>query len=140
MKNAILSVLTSIKPARLTKTFSLHDGQLIKISGGNMIEGSVKVVEVKDLNELAGVIVSLGPDQALCYGVPKNVKIGEEKRVVPFGMITPGTDAISRTNTDFAWPSNAHGVLMIDYDPAPGGTSLSRQELTSVLDICTRAE
>lgn len=133
MKSAILSVMTSIKPALLTKTFSMQDGRLVKTSGGNMIEGSVKVVEIKDLNELAGLITSLGPDQALCYGAPIDVKIGEERRILPFSMITPGIDAIARTNANFEWPSAASGILMIDYDPAPGETPLSREELTAVI-------
>lgn len=133
MKSAILSVMTSIKPALLTKTFSMQDGRLVKTSGGNMIEGSVKVVEIKDLNELAGLITSLGPDQALCYGAPIDVKIGEERRILPFSMITPGIDAIARTNANFEWPSDASGILMIDYDPAPGETPLSREELTAVI-------
>jgi|GEM_PF-1853080 putative DNA primase/helicase len=133
MQKIPFTLFTSVNPDKLTKTFRLEDGKLVKESGGNMVEGSVKLCQISELTEFSDVITSLGLNQALCYGVPKHAKVGDEKRLLSERMIASDKNAISRTNANFEWPADSNGILMIDYDPAPGKTPMSQEELVKVL-------
>ena len=75
MKSRI-TVITSSKPQRLTKEFSWKDGQLHKEGGGMLIEGQADILEIDGIGGLRTTLESLEPDQALVFGLPRNVSLG----------------------------------------------------------------
>lgn len=127
-----LSVISTIKPKTLTKTYSLADeGELEAQTVGNMSEGSASVKYVANANELAELIGSLNHNQALCFGrteqedtnllsVSKFQEFGE-----PVGYVT-------RTLKNFSFPIDA-GVMVLDYDPKAATTPLTKIEWLSAL-------
>ncbi len=127
-----ISVVTSTNPTRLTKSFALtKDGELEKISGGNLVEGRVETPEVDGLSGLKSLIQGLTTDQALIYGLPKiaparlMTKKMHEKAGRPQGAIT-------RSNECFSW-NKGPGIFMLDHDPYPGGPKYGRDELVQIL-------
>ena len=125
-----LTVFTSKKPARLSKRFTLVGGVPIKESGGNMTQGVAQRLTVNP-EEFARLLPTLKPNQAACYGVSDH----EQAQVFPKETIDKaGSDlpTIARTRDDFHWPEGP-GVLMLDYDPAPDGPPLARDDLIDAL-------
>lgn len=124
-----LTMVQSIKPAILSKSFSLsEDGQLIKQSGGNMIEG-VAWLWQPTVSEFAMGLAALQPNQALVFGVCGH----DTATILPKEVIRKGNHRVSgqvvaRDREHFRWPDGP-GVLMIDYDPEKGKPPLSREEL-----------
>ena len=125
------SVVQSSTPRTLTKRFDLMDGVLEKHGGGILVEGAVEIVEVEDLEEFGKVLQALEPNQALVYGLPETApaklttldlwqKLGCPESILP------------RTADKFSW-NNGSGILMMDYDPEPGGQVLDREHLVSKL-------
>lgn len=111
------SLITSEIPDTLTKRYWLDDGgKLCKKSGGQMVEGTVEVCEVLNLQQFAELLPRLKNNQALCYGLPNAPVGGSRKhiRIVPENQKQPG--AISRTVKDFVYLVNAPGVMFLDHD------------------------
>lgn len=132
MKNAKLSVITAIKPTRLSKGFALDaGGDLLKSPGGNLLEGTIEAREVAGLPDLAAILQGLTPAQALVYGVPINPssKVMTRKAFVDAGNPAGAT---TRTNDAFRWPDGA-GVMMLDYDPQEGCDPLSCDRLVQAI-------
>lgn len=128
MKHAKLSIITASNPKRLSKGFSLGSGgDLLKSPGGQLIQGSVEIRTLENLEDLAGILKSLTPAQALVYGVPINTasKIMTRKAFANAGNPEGAT---TRTNDAFSWPQGP-GVLMLDYDPKAGTEALDRDRL-----------
>lgn len=134
-----LTRFTAITPNRLSKSFALRDGKLIKHPGGNLIDGRADRIET-DLAGLAGLLANLGPQHALGYGVTQF----ESARVTTRDAYdralarceTEDADIVARTREHFAWPAGP-GVLMVDYDPPPVGQALTREQLMAALaDAC----
>lgn len=130
--HATLSIITAIKPARLSKGFTLDaDGDLLKLPGGNLSTGTVEVRTVASLADLATTLKSLTPAQALVYGVPINAAARVMTRKA-FAEAGRPEGATTRTNDAFQWPKGA-GVLMLDYDPASGADPLDRDALVQAV-------
>lgn len=88
MNKATLSIITAIKPTRLSKGFSLGaGGDLLKQAGGHLSQGKVEIRELSTLADLGAILQSLTPAQALVYGAPKNTatKVMTRKAFTDFG-------------------------------------------------------
>lgn len=129
---ASLTIITAIKPVRLSKGFELdRDGKLVKLPGGNLAQGNVEVREIAGLADLAAILTGLTPAQALVFGVP----IDGAARVMTrraFAEAGRPDGATTRTNDRFTWPQGG-GVMMLDYDPSAGGGALDRDELLDTI-------
>lgn len=127
-----LSIITAIKPDRLSKGFTLGaSGDLLKSPGGNLTQGAIEIKQIDGLTDFAAILKSLTPAQALVYGVPIDgaarlmTRKAFEKAGKPAGATT-------RTNDAFTWPEGS-GVMMMDYDPASGGDALDRDALVAAI-------
>lgn len=133
---AALSIITAERPARISKAFRLIDGTLDKQPGGNMTRGRVEVRTIEGLDDLAVILSTLTPAQALTYGTPPDgaarilTREAFEKAGRPEGWS-------SRTNETFGWPEGA-GVLMLDHDPGKGRTALDRERLVATIRDAAR--
>lgn len=132
MKHATLSVITAIKPARLSKGFALGaGGDLLKSPGGNLVQGSVETRTLATLADLAAILQSLTPAQALVYGVPINAAARVMTRKA-FAEADKPEGATTRTNDAFTWGQEA-GVMMLDYDPPAGAEAMDRARLVQAI-------
>jgi hypothetical protein len=131
-RHATLSIITAIKPARLSKGYSLGtNGELLKSPGGNLTQGRVEARTIETLADLAAILQSLTPAQALVYGVPINTATRVMTRKA-FAEAGQPAGATTRTKDAFQWPQEA-GILMLDYDPAAGCDPLDRQALVQAI-------
>ena len=132
MQIATLSIITANKPARLSKGFSFGgNGGLLKSPGGNLVQGEVETHTLETLADLASILQSLTPAQALVYGVSKDAA----SRILTakaFSEAGRPEGATTRTNDAFRWPSGA-GVMMLDYDPRAGTQALDREALVQAI-------
>lgn len=127
---AALSVITSRD--RCTKLFRKdRDGSIERINGGEIAAGEILVRKVAAVGDLAFLIASLTPKQALTYGEPIN---GAKRLMTRKAYAKAGKpkDATPRTNDAFRWP-NGPGVMMLDYDVPAGATPLGRDDLIEVI-------
>lgn len=134
MNTTKLTVLSAIKPARLSKGYSLDgSGNLLKSAGGNLVEGEITIQALETLGDLAKILKSLTPAQALVYGMPINPasKLMTRKAFANAGCPVGAT---TRTNDAFRWPAGP-GVMMLDYDPMTGGEALCRDGLVHAIRI-----
>lgn len=128
-----LSIVTAEKPSQLSKGFKLNpDGELIKTPGGQLATGTIAQIEIRGIVDLAEILRSLTPKQALIYGIPKN----GASRVVTRKMFELSGQPVGvtpRTNEAFVWPPGG-GVMMLDYDPrGDASPALTRDELLNVI-------
>lgn len=107
-----LSLISSRHPARLAKQYRIQKGALVTDKTGQVLDANVETLTLPTLTDLAELLESLQPHQALCYGVPRR-----DGRLVASGMLDRHPDAITRTRDDFRWPA-APGALMLDMDYA----------------------
>lgn len=129
---ARLSVITAIRPARLSKGFTLGaGGDLLKSPGGNLVQGKVETRDPASLADLAAILQSLTPAQALVYGVPINAAARVMTRKA-FAEAGKPAGATTRTNDAFQWPQGP-GVMMLDYDPDAGCDPLDRGALVQAI-------
>lgn len=126
-----ITVIYSTKPKRLTKRIQLKNGELEKTGGGVLVEGSAETVVVDGLDGLKQLLPTLGPDQALVYGLPDidPTKLTTKEQWVKDGQ-PKGT--IPRSKDKFNW-NNGPGVMMFDHDPQPGGFKFDSDGLTVAL-------
>lgn len=69
---AQLTIITSDKPATLSKTVQRGaDGTVVRSGGGILIDGQAQVQRVGCLRDLQRVLEGLGPSQALTFGIPR---------------------------------------------------------------------
>lgn len=129
--SATCTIINAIKPSTLTKRYQLIDGELEKTTAANLYEGELVVVGIENGQELAKLIGSLEPNQALCYGVPKNdatrvvTKAEYERQGQPAHLIPRAKDA-------FDWPTGG-GVMLLDHDTGNGREPLTREQLFAIL-------
>lgn len=130
--HATLSIITAIKPARLSKGYSLGaNGDLLKASGGILGQGKVETRDLSTLAELSVILQSLTPAQALVYGVP--IKAADRLMTrKAFADAGRPHGATTRTKDAFQWPQRS-GVMMIDYDPPAGDDPLDRDGLVQAI-------
>lgn len=131
ISSAKLTVINSTNPERLTKHYSLQQGQLHRAPGGKMYTGRAQVVDVSGLQGLADLLSTLQPNQALCYGTPERAEVDLVSRDAWLKMGKPDSP-IARIKQMFFWPSS-HAVMMFDYDPRGAGKPLSKDELLQAL-------
>lgn len=130
--SATLTIVTAQKPSRLSKAFRINPATgFEKLPGGNLLEGLIETRRVHSLAELASVIKSLTPAQALTYGItePGKVRVMTKDAYAAAGK---PQDAVARTRDCFAWPCGA-GVMMNDYDPQEGHDPLNRAALVDAI-------
>ncbi|MBB1492966.1 hypothetical protein H5395_15875 [Paracoccus sp. MC1854] len=129
---ASVSILTSVRPARISKAFYLNpDGDLVKEPGGNMTRGTQETRLVNNLDDLAEIPLALTPAQALTYGIPRNGARDVYDRAT-FDRLGDATGATARTKEMYCWPSGG-GVLMLDYDPQNDEQTLDRDQLVAAI-------
>ena len=95
------SIITALKPAVISKSFTLEDGKLRKNGGGALIEG-VATKKEESLYEFVNTLKSLESNNALCFGQPKTT--GEQARIVLKDRVAETTDrlpVIARTEARF---------------------------------------
>ena len=130
--NACLTQFTASIPSRLTKLWRLDEnGQPEKISGGQMVEGHAKVVEVANVDEFAALLLTLTSSQALAYGIPP---VAEGPVMTRQNWLAAGkpASAVCRTKECMQW-ADGHGVFLMDYDPEVPNKVLTRDELINVI-------
>nr|WP_180203843.1 hypothetical protein [Pseudomonas sp. SbOxS1]NYU03605.1 hypothetical protein [Pseudomonas sp. SbOxS1] len=129
---------TAHNPTRLSKRFLLADNdELIKESGGVLIEGEAERLCLTGIAEFAQLLTDLTPNRALSYGINDH----DFARVVTKGKVEAAAKdsplpVIARDRKHMRWPEGA-GILLGDYDPADDGDSLSPDALLSLLySVC----
>lgn len=127
---AHLTVVTSQRPTILSKLIRRDaHGDLLKSGGGVLVEGEGRIRQAADLARFAEVLLELGPDQALTYGVPRRGDGPILSRAVHARLGHP-TRATTRTRDQFIWPDGP-GILMLDYDP--NDVVLGCEDLVAIL-------
>ncbi|WP_433740046.1 AAA family ATPase [Pseudomonas putida] len=123
-----VSVLTSSNPARLTKQWELINGEPVKISAGEMLEGMAAHMPVASPADFVRLLPALKENQALVFGLPPEVscKVTTQQKLAD----SPGE--IARTKEYFKW-NEGSGWMMLDYDPQEGKPPLTREGLLSAL-------
>jgi|GEM_PF-6170734 len=122
---ANLTIIAAIKPKHLSKGYFLGgNGDLVKSSGGNLVQGEVETRIIGTLADLSPILQSLTPAQALVFGVPIKAALRVMTRKA-FADADRPAGATTRINDAFAWPQGP-GVLMMDYDPPTGADPLDR--------------
>ena len=126
-----ITLVTAIRPRRLSKAFQLEDGVLVKKNGGVLVEGTIEGATVANLRDLSVILTRLTPAQALVHGV-SNLPATRLMTRKSFAEAGAPAGATARTNDTFGWATGL-GVLMIDYDPSAAGTALTRDALVAAL-------
>ena len=125
-----LTIITARRPSRLSKRFRLGpNGELLRETGGALVAGTARRVEVADLTEFAAGLASLTPAQALTYGVSAHAVANlVPKADLAREDLHSDLPLIARTREHFRWPEGP-GILMLDHDPDPAGDSWTPQRL-----------
>lgn len=113
-----LTVITSIQPARLTKTIGLNaKGGMRKETSATLSRGQAQRVDVADLVALRSLLESLTSAQAVTWGVTKdnNVEVCTQADTE-----AQQVGAIARTRDNFKF-RDTPGVMMLDHDGLPDG-------------------
>ena len=132
--NIFLTKITSIRPKRLSKGFRLRDGTLEKLPGGAMSEGTAETISLAGVTDLADLVTSLKPAQALLYGITEYDKVRVlSKKALETYTPNGGPPVITRTRDNFTWPKE--GFFMIDGD-FPNGTMDSNEYLNVLYGQC----
>lgn len=128
-----LSIVTSQNPTRLSKGFLLsEEGKLQKLSGGQLIDGTIETKKVENVKALANLLIALKPNQALCYGISAhpNARIVPKKDVVDID--DGGLPVIARTRDNLSYPPGP-AVMILDHDFAENRTKLDILSLLKLL-------
>ena len=114
----VFTVVTSIKPARLTKRIGLNaHGGMRKETSAMLSRGHAQCVAVADLNELKSYLDTLTSAQAVTWGVTKNDAV---EVCTQADTKAQQAGAIARTRENFKFRA-APGVMMLDHDGLPDG-------------------
>ncbi len=142
----VFSEVKVTTPSSIAKEFLLDaEGKLQKKSGGQLVDGSIKKIELNGVQELADHINGLGLNQCLIYGVPKGAdegrlcseqnkpkilsarrftRRGQEKKKKP--------KVITRKRENFEYPEGV-SVFMLDIDCLKGVDELSIEDIREKL-------
>lgn len=133
MTDIMLTRITSLKPNRLAKQYSLADDGTLNPAepAGQLVQGRAERMTVQDASGFAQLLTQLDHNQALIYGItaPEQTGIMSKKAFEEQGK-PAGT--LTRTKENFAWPAGA-GVMMLDYDPDPNQPALNRTQLMAAI-------
>ncbi len=119
-----VTVIDSEKPMVLSKSYSLNaNGELERKNGGQLVRGEARKTEMSDANAFADLLRSLGPHQALMYGVFEHEEaiVLSQKRRDKTRQQKLHPPVVCRVKDETAW-SVGPGILMLDYDPPDGET------------------
>lgn len=117
---------TSKNPTRLSKRWRMDGDEPVKEAAGQMTEGHCQIMQADNLAGFAADLQSLGPDQALSYGLTsiESGSVYDKKRYAEMGS---PADACTRTKRDMRFPEDS-GIFMIDYDVPPDATRVYTHE------------
>lgn len=114
----------------LTKRYNLVNGELAKDSSQCFLDkGTVEMVNI-EFADLPKIIDNLTPNQAITHGVAVETLTGPVP-IVSRQLLPSNPGAVTRTLDKFFWPEE--GIIMFDYDPAPGTEPLTKKELISAI-------
>lgn len=131
--SAKITVVSAVKPSRLSKGFELDAaGELTIRQGGMLVEGHIETRAITSLHGLAEVLAGLNCREALIHGVPKNTEATTIMTKDAFADAGRPAHATPRTAEAFEWPAGA-GIMMLDYDPRPGADPLSCADLVRAI-------
>ena len=126
MTTGKLTLISSIKPQQLGKTFALTADGLRKTTAGELVEATYEVKSFEAIDELADIIGSTNTSQALMASLSKDVSASG--KIVTKAALKDNPGAVSRTKDCWCLPS-VSGVAVFDYDPVSGGVPLTRGAL-----------
>ena len=105
--------------AVLTKTYKLDEsGNVVQHTSANMSQGTATVRSFNTVHELAEILAGLNTNQAMSWGVVKNIHPGQSVTVLSKAKYDDQgrpKNAIARTKDFFNWGENG-GVMMLDFD------------------------
>jgi RecA-family ATPase len=116
----------------ISKLFGLNQaGELRKVNGGQLFDGTVKSKRFATVRELAEFANSAPPTLTLGFGVcgHKRAKLTTKARRE---LATGDKPMVSRSKDCFSF-GDGPGVLHIDYDPRPGKPPMTPDELVAAL-------
>lgn len=124
-----ITIATSTRPQRLTKLWKITGGQPVQQHAGEMTAGNVTVVDCPSPDAFAKILRELEQNQALIFGLPpaQSAPVVTQARLPE---AQPGT--IARTAETFKWNAGP-GWMLLDGDPLPGQTPLTRDEWLAIL-------
>lgn len=112
------TVITSIKPARLTKIIGINaTGGMRKETSAMLSRGQAQRVVVADLHELKSQLDTLTSAQAVIWGVTKDDSVAVCTQA---DTEAQKAGSIARTRENFKFRA-APGVMMLDHDGLPEG-------------------
>lgn len=129
-----VSIYTS--PTALGKAIRIDSNDdLVKVPLANLSEGTVQTERFTTLEEFAARRESLSEKQALGYGVcgHKDAAVVLKRVAKTSTPVTGDTRPVVARGGKFFYWSSGPGLLMLDYDPAPGHPSLTADELVALL-------
>ena len=114
-QSVLLSLFTS-KNGNLGKSYSLDsEHRLKKETVVSMDAGTVCVLKVSDLNDLVRILKKLQTNQALGYGLPIGLVLGDSCEITTQKKLSSYQGKIARDGNHFKF-KNGPGVLMFDCD------------------------
>jgi hypothetical protein len=112
------TVITSIKPARLTKIIGINaTGGVRKETSAMLSRGQAQRVVVADLHELKSQLDTLTSAQAVIWGVTKDDSVAVCTQA---DTEAQKAGSVARTRENFKFRA-APGVMMLDHDGLPEG-------------------
>jgi len=129
----MLSRFTSERPDRLSKGFRLDkNGNLEKLKGGQLSLGTVETLSFDNITDVGALLQTIKPNNALSYGVCRHDKarVVGKKDLVRYKSDPNPTVARGRDWFSFA---SGPGLLMLDFDVAPGAHRLNEAEFRTTM-------
>lgn len=129
---AAVTVISSISPSILTKTYELdaEGGISSPSTSAKMVSGKADVRNISSVIDLREILLSLEHNQAMVWGIP------QEKGCIPvyslkeYERLGRPVDAITRSNETFHWAPGG-GVMMLDFDFK--GRSHSKEQVIQII-------
>jgi hypothetical protein len=129
---ARFSVIRSVNPPHLSKSYRLVGGELVGHAAAQMWEGVAYRRSVEDVTALAQLFAGWAGrrDWALTSGITPYAKI---RIVTKRELVNVDGSAVARSKEHFAFPDGP-GLLCLDYDPY--GEALTANALHAALISC----
>jgi hypothetical protein len=125
--NIEITVFTKAK-GPLTKRISLVDGKVVSDgSECRMALGKAQRMQIADVEQLAALISSLRPNQALALGALRDGLSDKVTVVTKDQLNGPSADLIARTGDALLYREHAAAFALLDYDTK--GMPLARRIL-----------
>ena len=134
-----------IDPKECGKTFELgENGELICESIPHLNKSEMTLMTGASLEDFVEYLNDVDPGDATIYGIPGDLdKMDEENTVTALSRtdFSKASDqlkarAITRTLEDIASPDGP-GIMLLDYDPAPGEVPLTEGDLIGMVMSAT---